>query len=71
MEEGEVERLKKLLNELNQEYYENCDGFGWDFDRRMQDYCKWICEEIERLEKRIKMLESYSDKTLEESRDIS
>ncbi len=54
---AEVERLRKLLSQLEKEYYENCDGIGWDFNRQMQDYCKWLCEQIEKLEKRIEALE--------------
>ena len=49
----EVERLRKLLNELEQEYYENCDGLGWDGNEQMQIYCRSLCEQIEKLERKI------------------
>jgi len=58
---AEVERLKKLLDKLEREYYENCDGIGWDGNERMQDYCFWICDMIEKLEKRIETLEKERD----------
>ena len=52
-----LERLRKMLDQLEKEYYENCDGLGWDYNERMQDFCRWICGEIERLERKINEVE--------------
>ncbi|MFA4640918.1 hypothetical protein [Pyrococcus kukulkanii] len=57
----ELERLRKLLKELEREYYEKCDGQGHDFNPFMQEYCTWLSIEIERLEKKIKEREGSDE----------